>query len=260
MAAGRTLEILGLVTARGGSKGLPGKNLRPLAGRPLIAWTIESARESRAISRVVVSTDDPFIAEVAREFGGQTPFLRPESLARDDSPHADVVLHALEWLDANEGRRPDAVMLLQPTSPLRTADDIDAASELMIHCDAPAVVSLVETHHHPYLARSIDRKGRLTPFMTHDLAYPRRQDLPPAYALNGAIYLCLSEALRSQRSFEPAGTIGYVMPPERSLQIDTAWDLQLCEYAMRRRLERSAAHGERASDPARRKAELHVAE
>lgn len=223
------VEVLGLVTARGGSKGLPGKNLRPLGGRPLIAWTLSAARASRCISRVVVSTDDPVIAEASREWGGDAPFLRPAELAGDASPHIDVVLHALGWLAERQGYVPDWVMLLQPTSPFRTSDDIDSAWRVAIATGAAAVVSVVETHDHPYLARRIGPDGVLESFVRTELAYPRRQDLPKAYALNGAIYLCRRDALERERTFEPAGARGYEMPPERSMQIDTAWDFRLCE-------------------------------
>ncbi len=222
-------EVLGLVTARGGSKGLPGKNLRLLGGRPLIAWTLSAARGSRCISRVVVSTDDPEIARVSREWGGDAPFLRPAELAGDASPHIDVVLHALEWLAERQGYVPDWVVLLQPTSPFRTSDDIENAWRVARETGAPAVVSVVETHDHPYLARRIGPDGVLEEFVRTDLAYLRRQDLPKAYALNGAIYACRRDDLMGERTFEPAGARGYEMPPERSMQIDTAWDFRLCE-------------------------------
>lgn len=230
-------DILALITARGGSKGLPGKNLRPLGGRPLIAWTIHAAREAPSIGRVITSTDDPIIADVARDWGAEVPFLRPAGLARDESPHLDVVLHALDWLAENESASPDVVLLLQPTSPFRTTEDIEAAIHLALESRAPAVVSVVETHDHPYLVRTMSREGTLAPFVPCEMAYPRRQDLPPAYALNGAIYLTRCSALRDAQTFEPPGTIAYVMPQDRSLQVDTAWDFRLCELLLAGRVE-----------------------
>lgn len=221
-------KILALITARGGSKGLPGKNTRVLGDRPLIAWSIDAAHGARHVARTIISTDDNAIADVARKHGAEVPFLRPTALAQDNSPHIDVVLHALEALKAVDGFAPDALLLLQPTSPFRTSADIDRAVELARTKNAPAVISVVETHDHPYLARRLDGSGRMSPFVPCELGYPRRQDLPPAYALNGAIYLCRVDILKDQRTFEPPGCIGYVMPPERSMQIDTLWDFELC--------------------------------
>lgn len=233
-------KIVGLITARGGSKGLPGKNIRPLGGKPLIAWTIDAARRADSLARVIVSTDDKAIADVAREYGAEVPFIRPAELAQNRSPHIDVVLHALDALASVDGVSTDAVMLLQPTSPFRTADDIDAAVRLARQKGAPAVVSVVETHDHPFLVRRQSADGSLAPFVPCDIAYPRRQDLPPAYALNGAIYLCGVETIRRLRTFEPPGTLAYEMPPERSLQIDTPWDFDLCSMIVASQSSRTA--------------------
>ncbi len=218
--------MLGLITARGGSKGVPRKNLCPVGGRPLIEWTIDAALKAGRLDRVVVSTDDPEIAQAARDAGGDTPFLRPAKLARDETPHIDVVLHALDWL-SERGDEYEYVALLQPTSPLRTSEDIDEAVGLAIRRSAEAVVSVVETHDHPYLTRRMNEDGTLSEFVRCDIAYPRRQDLPAAFALNGAVFVNRPESLKSCRSFCPHGALAYVMPPERSLQIDTPWDLRL---------------------------------
>ena len=236
------IRTVGLITARGGSKGIPRKNVLPLDGKPLIAWTIQTALESRLLEDVIVSTEDSEIASVAQKFGAQVPFLRPAHLAQDDSPHIDVVLHALDWLVKNRDQRPKWVVLLQPTSPFRAAQDIDNAVQLALSQDANAVVSVTETSAHPYLTRTMDRKGRLKHFMKHCLAYPRRQDLPPAYAINGAVYVNKYRSLAASRSFYPKNTYGYVMPPERSLQIDTPWDLFLARLIVKdlgRRTNRS---------------------
>ena len=226
-------RVLGLVTARGGSKGIPGKNLALLAGKPLIAWTLEAAAASQSLDRIIVSTDDDHIAEVCREWGVETPFQRPAQFAQDDSSHIGVVLHALEWLATHDGYRPDTVMLLQPTSPLRTADDIDAAIALGNEKNAPAVLSVSTTHDHPFLVRAVTDDGTLANFVECDLEYARRQALPGAFAINGAIYLNRRDSLLATRSFEPQGAISYSMPPERSLQVDSTWDLHLCELILR---------------------------
>ena len=227
------MYIVGLVTARGGSKGLPRKNVLPLAGKPLIAWTIEAARNSGQLARVILSTDDAEIAQVAREWGAEVPFMRPPELARDQSDHLSVVEHALDWLAANENRIPDYVLLLQPTSPMRTADDIVAAVALACQHNAKAVVSVTPIKHHPYIAEQILADGTLAHFMPIAGVDIRRQALPPAYALNGAIYLNRPVSLRQDRAFVPPGTIAYVMPPERSIDIDSAWDLHVVDLILR---------------------------
>lgn len=227
--------VLGLVTARGGSKGIPRKNIAPVAGRPLIGWTITAACQSRRLKRVVVSTDDSAIAEISRQAGAEVPFLRPPELSGDDSPHVAVVQHALAWLRHNEGGSPEYVMLLQPTSPLRTAADIDAVVDLAEASGAEAVVSVTEARHHPYLMYRMGDTGRLAPFMRHDLAYARRQDLPPVWAANGAIYLIQAACLEREGTFTPEGALGYLMPPARSLDVDTPWDLRLAELVLQDR-------------------------
>jgi len=226
-------EALALVTARGGSKGFPGKNLAPLGGKPLIAWTIQCALQSRRVSRVLVSTDDEAIARVSRDFGAEVPFLRPTELARDDSPHILSALHALEWLAEREGTVPEYLVLLQPTSPLRAPKDIDAVVDLAYAKNAIAVVSVVEAKPHPYKTYGLAEDGTLVDLVPSSIAYRRRQDLPPAFADNGAIYMNRSDSLLRERTFIPVGSIPYRMPPERSLDIDSAWDLQLAEFFLR---------------------------
>ena len=229
-------EIVGLITARGGSKSIPHKNVKPLAGKPLIAWTIEVALQSCGLSRVIVSTDDNEIAQVAREWGAEVPFVRPSELAQDDSPHIAAVDHAIRWLAAHDNVHPDYVMTLQPTSPLRTARDIDAAIEIAETHTAIAVVSVCETGHHPYLSRRILPDGTLADFVSSDISYMRRQALPPAYVLNGAIYLNCRESLLHNQTFLPQGTYAYIMPLEWSLDIDLPWDLYLADLILRDKL------------------------
>ena len=224
-----TMDILALVTARGGSKGLPRKNLLPLAGKPLIVWTIEAALNSEHLSRVLVSTDDEEIAQVSQQHGAEVPFLRPAELATDQASHISVVLHAISWLREHERSFPEYVMLLQPTSPLRGSADIDNAARIAMAEGAASVVSVCPTHHHPYLVKQITNDGTLKPFISSPLTYDRRQDLPPAYFVNGAIYLTQCDALMEQQTFYPEPTFPYVMPAKRSPQIDEPWDLWLTE-------------------------------
>ena len=226
-------EIVGLIAARGGSKGIPRKNIKPLAGKPLIAWTIEAAQQSQALSRLILSTDDEEIADVGRRFGAEVPFLRPLPLAADDTLAIDVVEHALDWLAKDQDCRPDYLLLLQPTSPLRTSEDIIGAIHLAEEHNAEAVVSVCPADSHPFLIKRLTEQGTLEDFVSTDQVDLRRQALPPAYALNGAIYLNRPSSLMTHRSFLPPGTHAWEMPPERSVDIDTPWDFRLAELLLK---------------------------
>jgi len=230
------LNCVALIPARGGSKGIPHKNIAEAGGKPLIAWTIECALEAGGIERVIVSTDDEQIARVARDWGATTPFLRPAELARDDTPGIDPVIHAVEWLATNENYLPEWVLLLQPTSPLRNCHDIQDAFALARDRHADCIVSITEARDHPFWTKKVNGAGRLSEFLTLDQSYARRQDLPPAYAVNGAIYLIRRDSLLATRSFLGDQTYGYVMPPERSLDIDTSWDLHLADLILRNKI------------------------
>jgi N-acylneuraminate cytidylyltransferase len=213
--------VLGLIPARGGSKALPRKNILPVLGRPLLAWSIEAARRSRCLDRVVVSSEDSAVIDAARACGCEIPFRRPDELASDTAPAIDVVLHALDCLPGF-----DVVVLLQPTSPLRTAADIDAACATLLAQHAPACVSVSLVQESPYWMYSLDDNETLRPVMPGAAESVRRQDLPAVYVLNGAIYVADTAWLRRTRRFVTEDTVGYVMPAERSLDIDTAADLE----------------------------------
>jgi len=193
----------------------------------MIAWTIDAARQSVELQRVIVSTDNEEIARVSREYGAEVPFIRPTNLALDNSDHVAVVEHTLNWLEKHEGLDLDYVMLLQPTSPLRTADDIDACISLArTAADAPAVVSVSAMSPHAY---------RLGDGGALERAMDVGESSPPLVAPNGAVYLNRVASLRAERTFVPCGTLGYVMPSERSLDVDTEWDFALADAALRRR-------------------------
>lgn len=182
------------MTARGGSKGIPGKNLRLLAGKPLIGYTLESAVQSRAFDRLVLSTDASDIADYARRHGCEVPFMRPAELATDETAHLAVLEHTVRWLQEHEAYRPDAVMILQPTSPLRRSEDIRAAIALLERSDADSVVSVsaVPPHANPMRMLKLDAGGRATLFVTGEPVrrrINRRQDMLPAWLMDGAIYL-----------------------------------------------------------------------
>jgi len=233
-------RVLGLIPARGGSKSVPHKNIAMLAGEPLISYTIRAALESEMLDRLVVSTDSAEIADVALSFAAEVPFMRPDELAQDDTPGIEPPIHALEWLVANEGYRPQYLMLLQPTSPFRTAEDIQAAVRILQEKDADAVVSVCEVHDHPYWTKRVEADGRLVDFLALDREYARRQELPPAYVLNGAVYLARAQMLLEQRTYYARDTYAYVMPRERSLDIDSAWDLHVAELLLRERKNNEA--------------------
>jgi N-acylneuraminate cytidylyltransferase/CMP-N,N'-diacetyllegionaminic acid synthase len=232
-------EIVGLITARGGSRGIPRKNIKLLAGKPLIAWTIEAALASQCLSRVIVSTEDEEIARIAREWGAEVPFVRPAELAQDHTLGIEPVLHAMQWLDEHESYRPDYVMLLQPTSPLRTAQDIQEVIALAARLDADSVVGICQVKYHPYWTVRMNDDGTLRSFLdgpdwdSLQKMFPRRQDLPLAYAENGAIYLVRRQVLLKCKSFYGKKFYGYVMPGERSLDIDTPGDFHLVDLLLK---------------------------
>jgi N-acylneuraminate cytidylyltransferase/CMP-N,N'-diacetyllegionaminic acid synthase len=219
--------VLALIPARAGSKRLPEKNVAPLAGKPLIHWTIEAARAARTLDRIVVSTDSPEIARIAKRARAETPFLRPASLATDRATSLSVVLHALAWLQRNDGYVCDYVLLLQPTSPLRTASDIDAAVRIaQVHaCDA--VVSVSPTGERPAWLKRLTPGGRL-----RRVAVTRREPAGELYMPNGAIYLSTPTALRAHHTWYTSDTRAYIMPRRRSLDIDTSWDLHIARLIL----------------------------
>lgn len=188
--------------------------------------------KAKFVDRVIVSTEDADIAKVSATAGAEVPFLRPLELCLDETPGIEPVLHAVQMLNDMESYQPDYVMLLQPTSPLRSSEDIDQAGLLAVERSANAVVSVVETKEHPYWSKKIMSDGQMRDLVEQTIAYERSQDLPKAYVLNGAIYLIRREVLLQYRSFYPPTTYPYIMPPQRSLDIDTPWDLQLADLIL----------------------------
>jgi CMP-N-acetylneuraminic acid synthetase len=214
-------NVLGLIPARGGSKSIPGKNLVDLGGRPLIAWTIESALNS-SLSKVIVSTDSIEIATVCESLGAQVPFMRPEKISTDDSLSIDVVIHALDTLQEDF----DSVMLLQPTSPFRSVSDINDAIHLLFEADSVISVEAVDGMH-PARMKFIDTDGYLVdPSFAEDVENMPRQQLSPLYIRSGAIYLTKIDAIR-QRTFKGSKSKALIMPSSRSINIDSEFDLQI---------------------------------
>ncbi|HEX9922740.1 MAG TPA: acylneuraminate cytidylyltransferase family protein [Anaerolineae bacterium] len=227
-------NVLAIIPARGGSKGVVHKNIRPVCGKPLIAYTIETALAARHLfCRIVVSTDDDEIAAVARHYGAEVPFMRPAELAVDEAPMVPVLQHAVRFVEQQDDIRLDWVYLLQPTDPLRTAADLEEAMQLALAGGCDSVISVVQVFAvHPILMKRIEH-GWLLPYCLEEKEDTRRQDYqPPAYMRNGAIYLTRRDVLM-ERNSEWGETIRpYIMPPERSVGVDTELDLKLLELVM----------------------------
>lgn len=221
--------VLAIITARGGSKGLPRKNLRNLGGRPLIAWSIRAAKLSNFVDRVVLSSEDEEIMRAARDLGCEVPFVRPAELATDEAPGIAPVIHALDSLPGYPW-----VVLLQPTSPLRRAEDIDACIRACADLRAPACVSVTLASDNPYWMYTFDDARRLRPLLGAERPPERRQDLPASYVLNGAVYVARSEWLLKSKDFLGASTVAHVMPPERSVDIDDQRDFEYAEFLLQR--------------------------
>ena len=243
------MEILAVIPARGGSKGIPRKNVKDLCGKPLIAWTIEEAKKSRHITRTIVSTDDPEIAEVARHYGAEAPFLRPVEISGDLSPDTEFLLHALDFLKEKEGYEPDIVVRLPPTSPLRTATHIDEGIETLLkNPSAEAVRPICEAPKHPYKMWKIGKDGvYLEPFLPQsftgmDEPYNMpRQMFPKAYIHTGAMDIMRAVTLRDQKSTSGKKLAYFFMSPEDSVNIDYPVDFEIAEFLMQKRIETEGA-------------------
>lgn len=234
------MNVLGIIPARGGSKGVPRKNIKLLCGKPLLAYTIESALAAKRLSRTILSTDDEEIASVGMRYGIEVPFLRPKELATDESPTFPVVQHALQTLE-REGARYDAVCLLQPTNPLRRGVDIDQCIELLEKGGADSVVSIlpVPTEYNPHWVYRKCANGTLALFTDENVPIPRRQDLPPAFHREGSVYVTRTDAIKTSHNLYGRVTLGYEMTAEFSSNIDTLSDWQKIEVRISQMKNRS---------------------
>lgn len=231
------LRVLGIVTARGGSKGIPKKNLAPLLGRPLIEYTAQTALASRSLTRTILSTDDPEIATYGKKCGLDVPFLRPAELACDTTPHIPVLQHAVRFAEQQDGPY-EAVLTLQPTNPLRRPEDIDGAIELLERSDADSVISFVDVgEKHPARMKIIDNDGRVfdPPFAEAFEGQPRQQ-LPKLYLREGSIYLTRRNVLMERNSLKGNKCMAWLIPEERACNIDSPVDLLIAEQLLTRSL------------------------
>lgn len=227
------MRVLAIIPARGGSKRLPGKNIRPLHGKPLIHWSIDFARSVPWFTDIEVSTDDAGIAQCCALAGLEVPRLRPAQFATDEASSLDVVLDVLDW-KASRGETFDLVALLQPTTPVRSRQHWDEALRLVRDAGHDAAIGVGPAHNHPHLTFRMDQAQALTPWITERPASLRAQDLEPALVINGALYLVRTDVLRREKTFMPASTAGVVMTaPLDNLDIDTEFDWLVAEQAIR---------------------------
>jgi CMP-N-acetylneuraminic acid synthetase len=227
------MNICTIITARGGSKGIPRKNIKNLNGKPVLAYSIEPSVASDFIKKTYVTTEDEEISEISKKFNAEV-IERPQELAKDTSSSVDVILHALDYLEEKDSL-PEFFVLLQPTSPLRTTEDIDNSINLFIDNECDALISVCEIDHTSMLSLALENKF-LVPNCDEEFLNKRRQDLPTYYSPNGAIYITTPKSLRKNRTFIPKKTIPYVMPKERSVDLDTPFDFKLAEFILKNKV------------------------
>lgn len=223
------MNIISIIPARGGSKGIPRKNIKLLNGKPLISYSIDASNSCSLIDDTYVSTEDAEISEISKGNNAEV-IERPDELAGDDSSSIDVILHVLDYLE-NRDELPDLFVLLQPTSPLRTSEDIEASINSFLESDCDSLVSVCELDHRSLLNFSLE-DGFLVQNNNESLFNSRRQDIPTYYSLNGAIYITTPEFIRKNKSFYSDKTIPYVMSKEKSIDIDTSFDFKLAEFLL----------------------------
>lgn len=222
-------KILGIIPARGGSKGLLRKNILDFLGKPLISYTIEEAKKSKYLNRIIVSTDDIEIAKISMKYGAEVPFIRKKELADDTSSINDVIANVIEELYNSEKYLPDVICLLQCTSPLRTVYDIDNTIRKMFQTNSDSAVSVREARSNPYWT-NIFKNDKLEYFIEEGKYISRRQDLPKVYELNGAVYVTKIEAFTKEKKIETENIAGYIMNEENSIDIDSIVDFKMAEF------------------------------
>ena len=223
-------SCLAIIPARGGSKGVKNKNIKRLNGKPLIYYTIRVAKKAKCIDRVIVSTDSEEIKKIALKFGAEVSFLRPRNLSTDKTPMYPVIRHALEFLE-KKGERFNIIVVLQPTSPLRRAIDIQQAIAKLIKTGADSIASVCLSEHSPFWMKVI-KQGKIYPIIK-SRQYSRRQDLPKVYRLNGAIYITKRDVLKKQKRILGANTQAFVMPVENSIDINTGLEFKIAAITLR---------------------------
>lgn len=226
--------MIAIIPARGGSKGVPGKNIKSLCNKPLIAYSIEAALSSELVDRVIVSTDCNAIAEVAKKYGAEIPFMRPSELAQDKSLAIDNYIYTMNRLNENMSHPYQEFIVLQPTSPLRTSKDVDESIKLFFKMKANSVISVTEAEHPVTWYKKIDSKGCLKEYCSYDSGNKNRQEIEQAYIPNGAIYIFNLIVLKKTLNYYSDRTYAYIMPHNKSLDIDNYFDFEFAEFLMSR--------------------------
>lgn len=228
------MYIFGVICARGGSKGMPGKNICPLGGKSLISWSVESSRQSKLLNRTIVSTDCEKIATAARHAGGDVPFLRPSELAQDNSSIVDAVIHAVQWLKQTENISPDIILLLQVCSPFRTGREIDETIRLVTENDCNSAQTVTQDRHHPYYKFQRAINGELIPWREGMLdGSTNRQSSPQVFQPTGSVYAVRHDILMKKKKLVSDRHRGLLTDERFSIDIDTAWDFQIAEWIVR---------------------------
>lgn len=226
--------FLAIIPARGGSKGLPGKNIKNLCGKPLIAWSIEVGLKSKYLDEVIVSTDSEEIADVAKKYGANVPFLRPKILANDTAPTFDTLKHAIDFCKNNLNKTYDYIVLVEPTSPLRTEYDIDNAIEQLFDSKASSIVGIGKTEdQNPAFLIKKNENGFIYGYENKDMRVMRRQDINDVFFFEGTIYISKTDTLLDKETFYHSETIGYDVPKYKSLEIDDIDDFIMIEAIMK---------------------------
>ena len=228
------MYILGIIPARGGSKSVPQKNIRLLAGKPLMAYTIETAQKCNMLNRTIVSTDNDEIAEVAKKYGGDVPFMRPNNLSLDNTPMVPVIQHAVYFIEKKENFHVDVVVLLDTTYPFRRVEDIEACIQKLERKNADSVVTVCEVEHNPYFVMMELNDDKLVPLIKCDKVITRRQDAPEVYRLNAAVYAVKRDVLMNKNKVITDNTIAVIMSQELSTHIDHEIDFEFAEYLMKK--------------------------
>lgn len=230
-------KVICIIPARGGSKGIPRKNIKQLSGKPLIAYSIEQALQSKYIDRVIVSTEDNEIAGIAKKYGAETPFLRPKYLAGDDIAIVDVLLHSIDWIEKREKYNFDILVLLHATAPLRNVSDIDCCIKMLIKEKANNVFSVTESHRNPYFNMvEVGRNGKIT--LSKKGSFTCRQAAPKVYDMNASVYIWWKDALKKEKGIFLENSRIYVMPKDRSIDIDDELDFRIAEFVKAKLLKR----------------------
>jgi CMP-N,N'-diacetyllegionaminic acid synthase len=228
--------MIAIIPARGGSKGVPNKNIKEINGKPLIAYTIECALASKKLDRIICSTDSDIIAEIAIKYGAEVPFMRPAELAQDNSIATDTYLYTIDRLNADSNRKHEAFVILHPTSPLRLPVDIDSAIELFFTKGADSIISCFKMSHPPHWTLKIDENGTLKKFYDFDVSGKNRQEIDDTFFPNGAVTVLNYLFLKEMRTYYSDKTFAYIMPQERSIDIDTEHDFKVAELLIEQTL------------------------